>query len=191
MYRSIQTKRKRGKYQKMKKIVVGGGCFWCLEAVYNRVIGVMLVEPGYAGGFVSSPDYRSVCSDVTGHAEVVQVTYDPKVISLDDLLRIFFDSHDPTTLNRQGADSGTQYRSAIFYDDASDVGCIDEIINECQSQFRRPIVTQVNPLDVFYHAEDEHKAYYENHAGNGYCQIVIQPKLQNLMTNHKDKVKID
>jgi methionine-S-sulfoxide reductase len=174
----------------MKKIIVGGGCFWCLEAVYNRVIGVSLVEPGYTGGFVSSPDYRSVCSDVTGHAEVVQVSYDPNLVALEDLLRIFFDSHDPTSLNRQGADSGTQYRSAIFYLDEKEVGIIDEMINESQNQFLKPIVTQVKPLDVFYPAEEEHRSYYENHAGNGYCQIVIEPKLQKLMDNHQDKVKI-
>jgi len=158
---------------------LAGGCFWCLEAVYDELIGVQRVLSGYAGGDVPNPTYKQICTGNTGHAEVVQIAYDPNVVSYRDLLEIFFTIHDPTTLNRQGADVGTQYRSAIFYHDEEQRRAAEEIIAELQDEgvFDKPIVTQVTPLDKFYVAEDYHQDYYENNPNQPYCMVVVAPKL--------------
>lgn len=165
----------------MQKIIVfGGGCFWCTEAVFQQVDGVSEVVPGYAGGDMENPDYEAVASGRTGHAEVVQVTYDSEKVSLDRLLRIFFATHDPTTLNQQGADVGTQYRSAIYYTDDADKQTIDEVIADVQTLLTEPITTEVKPLGTFYEAEDYHHDYYQQNRYAPYCQVVIDPKLDKL-----------
>jgi len=170
---------------------LGGGCFWCLEAVYNHIEGVTSVTSGYAGGHVPNPTYRQVCHGNTGHAEVVQVEYDPSVISYRDLLEIFFTIHDPTTKNRQGADVGPQYRSIILYHDASQKKTAEELIDalEAEDVFDDPIVTEIDPLDTFYSAEDHHQNYYENNPGQPYCQAVIMPKVNKLRKKHADRLK--
>ena len=158
---------------------LAGGCFWCLEAVYDELQGVQRVVSGYAGGEMPNPSYQQVCSGRTGHAEVVQITYDPNVVTYRDLLEIFFTIHDPTTLNRQGADVGTQYRSAIFYHDEEQRRAAEEIIAELEGEraFANPIVTEVTVLDEFYPAEDYHQDYYENNPNQPYCMVVVAPKL--------------
>ncbi len=158
---------------------LAGGCFWCLEAVYDELQGVQRVVSGYAGGEMPNPSYQQVCSGRTGHAEVVQITYDPNVVTYRDLLEIFFTIHDPTTLNRQGADVGTQYRSAIFYHDEEQRRAAEEIIAELEGEraFANPIVTEVTALDEFYPAEDYHQDYYENNPNQPYCMVVVAPKL--------------
>jgi len=157
----------------------GGGCFWCTEAVFRELRGVEKVESGYAGGTVPNPSYEAVCSGRTGHAEVVQVTYDPSVISYRDLLEVFFATHDPTTLNRQGADAGTQYRSTVLYADDEQRRAAEEVIAELERDgaFADPIVTTLEPLDRFYPAERYHQDYYARNGRQPYCQIVIAPKL--------------
>ncbi len=158
---------------------LAGGCFWCLEAVYQEVPGVERVVSGYAGGQIEDPTYRQVCSGTTGHAEVVQVTFDPEVVSYRRLLEIFFTIHDPTTLNRQGADTGTQYRSAIFFHSPEQEAIARELIAELEAErvFDDPIVTEVAPLDTFYPAERYHQDYYRQNSRQPYCQVVIRPKL--------------
>lgn len=158
---------------------LAGGCFWCLEAVYDDLKGVRRVVSGYAGGDAPNPTYQQVCSGATGHAEVVQIEYDPDIVSYRDLLEIFFTIHDPTTLNRQGADTGTQYRSAIFYHDDAQRRMAEEIISELERDgvFANPIVTDVQPLGDFYPAEDYHQDYYANNPNQPYCQVVVAPKL--------------
>lgn len=158
---------------------LGGGCFWCLEAVYDELKGVTDVVSGYAGGQVPNPSYEAVCSGRTGHAEVVQVEFDPAVISYADLLRVFFAIHDPTTLNRQGADVGTQYRSAIFYHSPEQKATAEQVIGEITRAklWSNPIVTEVAPLDIFYAAEDYHQEYFARNPYQGYCRVVIAPKV--------------
>lgn len=167
---------------------LAGGCFWCLEAVYDELKGVSRVVSGYAGGDVPNPNYKQVCSGTTGHAEVVKIEYDPEVISYRDLLEIFFTIHDPTTLNRQGADVGTQYRSAIFYHDEEQRSIAEEIIAELEdaNAYANPIVTEVAPLDTFYAAEDYHQDYYKNNPNQGYCMVVIAPKLAKFRKKFAD-----
>jgi peptide-methionine (S)-S-oxide reductase len=164
---------------KMATTTLGGGCFWCLEAVFQRLEGVASVTSGYAGGETPNPDYRSVCSGRTGHAEVVRVEFDPAVISFQTLLAVFFTIHDPTTKDRQGADVGTQYRSIILWEDEAQrdtaLAHIDQL--NAESAFPAPIVTQVEPLEQFYAAEPEHQDYYLENAPMPYCQMVIEPKL--------------
>jgi len=157
----------------------GGGCFWCLEAVYEQVKGVSSVVSGYAGGKTAAPTYREVCSGDTGHAEVVQVTFDPAVVSYRELVELFFTIHDPTTLNRQGADVGTQYRSVIFYHSPEQKKTAEEVMASLKDQgvWRNPIVTQVVPLEKFYPAEDYHQGYYRTNPEQGYCRAVIEPKV--------------
>lgn len=164
----------------LKLATLGGGCFWCLEPVFSRVRGVERVVVGYAGGRTHNPTYAAVCTGATGHAEVVQISFDPQVITFTDLLHIFFAIHDPTTLNRQGADSGTQYRSIILTEnDTQREAARDVIVELEQAQiWPRPIVTQVEPLTVFYPAEDYHQQYFEKNPYAGYCQVVIHPKLE-------------
>lgn len=173
----------------MKKATLGGGCFWCLEAVYENVKGVKDVVSGYAGGHTENPDYRSVCSGQTGHAEVVQITYDPNVVSYDDLLKIFWRIHDPTTLNRQGADVGTQYRSIILYHDEEQKRLAEASKAEAQKHFRDPIVTEIVPLEKFWPAEAYHQDYFKNNPYQGYCQAVVAPKVEKFRQNFKEWVQ--
>ena len=169
---------------------VGGGCFWCTEAVFQEIKGVEKVVSGYTGGNVpGKPTYREVCSGLTGHAEVVQVTFDPHVISYEDILMIFMTTHDPTTLNRQGGDSGTQYRSVIFYHDDSQKEIAEAVIKEVSQYFNDPIVTEISLLDIFYEAEDYHQNYYRNNQEQGYCSFIITPKLAKLRKLYADKLK--
>jgi len=167
---------------KLEQATLAGGCFWCLEAVFLELRGVERVESGYAGGHLPNPTYKQVCSGATGHAEVVQVTFDPAVIPFRELLRIFFTLHDPTTLNRQGADVGTQYRSAIFYHSPEQKADVEAAIAEIAASevWKDKIVTEVVPLDVFYPAEEYHRDYYRRNPRQGYCQIVIAPKVAKL-----------
>lgn len=158
---------------------LAGGCFWCLEAVYDQVQGVIDVVSGYAGGRVRNPSYREVCTGNTGHAEVVQITFDPQVISFGELLEIFFAIHDPTTLNRQGADVGTQYRSAIFYHSPEQQAVAEAMIRQLTADkvWPNPIVTEVTPFTAFYPAEDYHQEYFANNPQQPYCQMVVAPKV--------------
>lgn len=173
-----------------KQLTVGGGCFWCTEAIFQRIKGVEKVVSGYSGGDAPGvPTYREVCSGLTGHAEAIQVTYDPEQITYEDLLKIFLTSHDPTTENRQGADVGTQYRSVIFYQNEDEKIRAQKVINELQPQFDQPIVTTLEPLTTFYPAEDYHQDYYNQNSNQGYCQIVISPKLSKLRNQYADKLK--
>lgn len=158
----------------------GGGCFWCIEAVIQRLKGIESLKSGYSGGFIKNPPYREVCTGRTGHAEVIQVTYDPDIISYHDLIFIFMTSHDPTTLNRQGADSGTQYRSIILYHDAEQKEIAEEVFEEVKHFYEDPIVTELTPFEVLYEAEEDHQNYYNNNQEARYCQIVIDPKIQRL-----------
>jgi peptide-methionine (S)-S-oxide reductase len=178
--------------QETKEIAtLAGGCFWCLEAVYDQLDGVLSVESGYAGGHVPNPTYRQVCTGTTGHAEVVQITFDPSVVSFRDLLHVFFTIHDPTTLNRQGADVGTQYRSAIFYHTPEQKAAAEEVIVQLNEQnlWGRPIVTEIAPIDTFYVAEDYHQEYYENNATQPYCQVVVAPKVTKFRKQFVEHLK--
>ena len=159
---------------------LGGGCFWCTEAVYARLPGVLKVAPGYAGGHVVNPSYEAVCQGTTGHAEVIQVTFDPAVIDYAQILSWFWKSHDPTTPNRQGHDVGTQYRSIILYTDEEQRTLALDSMSAAQSEFRQPIVTEVEPLTDFFPAEDYHHDYYARNQRAAYCRAVIEPKLQKL-----------
>jgi peptide-methionine (S)-S-oxide reductase len=165
----------------MKKIVLGGGCFWCIEAVYLNVKGVKSAISGYAGGARANPTYENICSGATGHAEVVEIEYDEDNISLEEILDIFFEIHDPTTLNAQGADRGTQYRSVIYYSDEDEKNKILKSIDKHQKSFKDKIVTEVSPLPKVYKAEEYHQNYYNRNSSQGYCQVVITPKLQKFM----------
>jgi len=175
----------------MQTATLGGGCFWCLEAVFTRLRGVQRVESGYAGGHVENPSYRAVCTGSTGHAEVVQIDFDPQQISYRDLLDVFFGTHDPTTLNRQGHDVGTQYRSAIFYHDDAQKQEAERVIAELTEQkvFDDAIVTEVVPLTRFYPGEDYHREYYERNPQQPYCQVVISPKVSKLRQKYAEKLK--
>jgi peptide-methionine (S)-S-oxide reductase len=170
---------------------LGGGCFWCLEAVYNELRGVERVISGYAGGTVAFPTYEQVCSGRTGHAEVVQVDFDPNVISYREILEVFFTIHDPTTRDRQGADVGTQYRSAIFFHSPEQQATAQAVIDETNAAgiWRAPIVTQVEPLDRFYPAEAYHQNYYELNQYQPYCQIVIAPKVAKVRERYLARLK--
>jgi peptide-methionine (S)-S-oxide reductase len=170
---------------------LAGGCFWCLEAVFQEVEGVRSVMPGYAGGITEDPTYDQVCTGRTGHAESVQVVFDPAVISYRDILEIFLSVHDPTTLNRQGADVGTQYRSAVFYHDECQRAIAGEVIGELEKAgvWGKPIVTQVVPLEKFYPAEDYHRDYYKKHPEQGYCRMVISPKVSNFRQKWASRLK--
>lgn len=169
---------------------LGGGCFWCVEAVLEKLRGVHDVTSGYAGGHVKDPGYREVCYGNTGHAEVVRVTFDPEAISYEDILNVFFATHDPTTLNRQGADRGTQYRSTIMYESEEQRETAQRVVRELTEQgvFPDPIVTEIVPLDVFYEAEAAHQDYYRNNAAAPYCQAVIAPKVAKLRAHYMEKL---
>ncbi len=166
--------------ERYHKATLGGGCFWCLEAVYERVDGVVSVVSGYAGGTTAHPTYEQVCTGNTGHAEVVQITFDPKKISYQEILKIFWSAHDPTTLNRQGADVGTQYRSVIFTDSDEQRKEAEASKRDAQKDFDDPIVTEIAPLTAFYPAEDYHQDYFAKNPNAAYCSIVIAPKLKKL-----------
>jgi peptide-methionine (S)-S-oxide reductase len=170
---------------------LGGGCFWCLEAVYDELRGVESVESGYSGGSVPNPTYRQVVTGTTGHAEVVQVTFDPEAVSFREILEVFFTIHDPTTLNRQGADVGPQYRSAIFYHDEEQRRVAEELISELEAEgvWDHPIVTEVTPFERFYIAEDYHQEYYRNNAYQPYCQVVITPKVAKFRKQYLERLK--
>ncbi len=168
-----------------------GGCFWCLEAVFDEVKGVESVESGYAGGHVQNPTYRAVCNGETGHAEVVQIKFDPSVVSYRDLLNVFFAIHDPTTLNRQGADAGTQYRSAIFYHSPAQKEAAETLVKELNEQkiWNNPIVTEVSPLSNFYMAEDYHQEYFARNPYQPYCQAVVAPKVSKFRKHYLELLK--
>ncbi len=177
--------------QKVEKATFAGGCFWCLEAIFQDVEGVTQVVSGYSGGHVPSPSYEQVCTGTTGHAEAVQITYDPGQITYDELLEIFFQTHDPTTLNRQGNDHGTQYRSAIFYMNNDQKKKAEQMIARLNASesFEDPIVTEVAPLDNFYPAEGYHQDYYKLNPNQPYCRLVIHPKLNKFKKQFNPKLK--
>jgi peptide-methionine (S)-S-oxide reductase len=166
----------------LEKATLGGGCFWCLEAVFERIDGVKSVTSGYAGGTVANPTYKQVCTGTTGHAEVVQIEYDPKIVTYEQLLDVFWECHDSTTLNRQGADAGTQYRSVIFYHDdkQKDLAEKSKATLSSSGTYSDPIVTEISPLKGFYKAEDYHQGYFDNNQSAPYCTFVIRPKLKKL-----------
>lgn len=172
----------------MKRLVVGGGCFWCVEAVFNRVKGVKSAVSGYAGGARKNPTYENVCSGATGHAEIVDITYDENFISMSELLEIFFAVHNPTTLNAQGADKGTQYRSVVYYSNNEEKEIIEQAIQKAQEEYADPIVTEVSLLPEVYPAEGYHQNYYNINPNQGYCQVVIAPKLQKFMMRFPEKL---
>ncbi len=177
--------------EKREVATLAGGCFWCLEAVFDELRGVENVDSGYAGGARPNPTYQQVCTGTTGHAEVVQITYDTEVISFRDLLDAFFTIHDPTTLNRQGPDVGTQYRSAIFYHDEGQKALAEEVIAELNGAdlWDAPIVTEVKPLEVFYPAEEYHRDYFRRNPDQGYCAVVIAPKVAKARSKFLKKLK--
>ena len=183
----------RGHSQSDSKEVatLGGGCFWCLEAVFEQLQGVEKVESGYAGGTVPNPTYKQVCTGATGHAEVVQLTFDPEVVTFREILEVFFTIHDPTTLNRQGADVGTQYRSAIFYHSPEQKAVAEQVIQEIEAAgiWDHPIVTEVTPLNTFFRAEDYHQGYFQRNPYQPYCQVVIAPKVAKFRKQFLSRLK--
>jgi peptide-methionine (S)-S-oxide reductase len=187
----LMTTDDRSNGSRREVATLGGGCFWCLEAVYQELQGVEKVESGYSGGHVPDPTYRAVCSETTGHAEVVQVTFDPELASYKDILEVYFTIHDPTTLNRQGADVGTQYRSVIFYHDDEQMRIAEAVISDLESEgiWSSPIVTEVAPFDEFYVAEEYHQDYFRNNGFQPYCQVIIAPKVAKFRKQHLDRLK--
>ena len=179
------------KQPNLKRATLAGGCFWCLEAVFERLSGVEEVISGYMGGHVDNPTYEQVCTGATGHAESIQISYDPERIPFEELLEVFFEIHDPTTLNRQGNDAGPQYRSVIFYHDEEQQHSAAAFKNRLDSEHVRdkPIVTKIVPATTFWPAEDHHQEYYDNHSAQTYCRFVIAPKIAKLGKNFKDKLK--
>lgn len=170
----------------METATLSGGCFWCTEAIFKRLKGVKSVTPGYSGGTIENPTYEQVCSGKTGHAEAIEIKFDPKIISFEKLVQVFFALHDATTLNRQGADTGTQYRSAIFYHNDNQRKIAEQAIREVTGA-----VTKLEPFAKFYVAEDYHKDYYQRNSSQPYCQIVIDPKIQKLHKEFKEEVKLN
>lgn len=175
-----ETKDDIGNWTYTEKATLGGGCFWCVEAVYERFQGVKSVVSGYAGGKVPNPTYKQICGGDTGHAEVIQIEFDPTKISYSQILEIFWAAHDPTTLNRQGADVGTQYRSTIMYHSEAQKKAAEESKKKAQEQFKSPIVTEIVPISIFYKAEEYHQDYFKNNPNQPYCAAVIGPKLRSL-----------
>jgi len=186
-----QINYKKGAAENLEKATLAGGCFWCIETIFRDLKGVESVISGYSGGNTKNPTYEEVCSGKSGHAEVVQISFDPEVIGFDKLLEIFFHIHNPTTLNRQGADVGTQYRSAIFYDSENQKKVSEEIIKKINESklWDDPIVTEVTKLDIFYPAEDYHQDYYNNNKEKSYCSMVIAPKVRKFYKDYKDLIK--
>ncbi|MCA1758477.1 MAG: peptide-methionine (S)-S-oxide reductase MsrA, partial [Bacteroidales bacterium] len=177
--------------KELEKATLGGGCFWCTEAVYLELKGVVDVKPGYSGGHVKNPSYKEVCNETTGHAEVVQITFDPEVVSYSEILEVFFVTHDPTTLNRQGNDVGTQYRSAIFYHSEQQKQTAQKVIELLTKDkvYNKPVVTEVTAFDVFYVAEDYHFNYFARNKNQPYCQYVVAPKVEKFRKVFKEKMK--
>ena len=177
--------------ENMELATFGGGCFWCTEAIFEQLKGIQKVESGYSGGHVKNPSYDAVITGGSGHAEVIHITFNPKVLSFNELLDVFFNTHNPTTLNRQGADRGTQYRSAVFYHNDMQKNATNEMINglDKSGAFENKIVTEVTEFDAFYVAEDYHQDYYSNNKTQGYCQIVINPKLEKFQEMYEEKLK--
>src|SRR5579875_1329869 len=177
--------------EELELATLGGGCFWCTEAVFSRLRGVVSVEPGYSGGHVPNPSYEDVCSGLTGHAEVVQIRFDPKQVTYEEILEVFFATHDPTTPNRQGYDVGTQYRSVIFYHTEAQRRKAQEFIEKLSKEgvFDAPIGTPLEPFKPFYKAEDDHQRYYERNPHKPYCMVVISPKLSKLKKNFPELLK--
>jgi methionine-S-sulfoxide reductase len=175
----------------LKKATFAGGCFWCTEAIFQELQGVYKVTSGYIGGEVENPTYKEVCAGTTGHAEAIQITYNPEEITFEELLEVHFKTHDPTTLNRQGADQGTQYRSGVFYHDAQQKESTENVIAGLEEQkvYPDPIVTEVTEATVFYPAEDYHQDYYANNTRAGYCQMVITPKMEKFREVFSDKIR--
>ncbi len=177
--------------KELEKATLGGGCFWCTEAVYLELKGVVDVKPGYSGGHVKNPSYKEVCAETTGHAEVVQLTFDPELVSYSQILEVFFMTHDPTTLNRQGNDVGTQYRSVVFFHSEEQKEVAEKVIqlfNE-EKVYSKPIVTEITEFDKFYMAEDYHINYFSRNKTQGYCQFVIAPKIEKFRKIFKDQLK--
>jgi peptide-methionine (S)-S-oxide reductase len=170
---------------------IANGCFWCTEAIFSRVKGIKSVIPGYSGGTASNPSYEQVCTGITGHAEAIQIKFDPRIITFEKILNIFWHTHDPTTLNRQGNDAGTQYRSAIFYHDENQKKAAEKLKNELAEEgvFKDRIVTEITPFSNFYAAENYHKDYYENNRNAPYCSYVIDPKIEKLLLKYSDEIK--
>ncbi|HSM47878.1 MAG TPA: peptide-methionine (S)-S-oxide reductase MsrA [Draconibacterium sp.] len=177
--------------KELEKATLGGGCFWCTEAVYLELKGVVDVKPGYSGGHVKNPSYKEVCNETTGHAEVVQITFDPAIVSYTEILEVFFVTHDPTTLNRQGNDVGTQYRSAIFYHSETQKQTAQKVIELLTKDkvYNKPIVTEVTAFSVFYPAEDYHINYFARNKNQPYCQFVVAPKVEKFRKVFKEKMK--
>jgi peptide-methionine (S)-S-oxide reductase len=170
---------------------LGGGCFWCLEAIYDQLIGIEEVVSGYSGGHIDNPTYEQVCGGITGHAEVMQIKYDTSIISFKEILGVFFAFHDPTTLNRQGADVGTQYRSVVFYHTDEQKTITEQAIAKFEAErlWPNPIVTEITPLDIFYPAEDYHQDYFARNPRQGYCSVVIAPKVAKFRKQYLEKLK--
>ena len=187
----MQSMQASGDTQPAVTATVAGGCFWCLEAVYEQVRGVEKVVNGYTGGHVDDPTYEQVCTGRTGHAEAVQLTYDPAVVSYRDLLNLFFTMHDPTTIDRQGSDIGPQYRSAVFYHDEAQREAVEQAVGDLKvaGTWRDPIVTEVLPAKVFYPAEEYHQQYFQRNRGAGYCQVIIEPKVAKLRKEYREALK--
>lgn len=173
----------------LETATLGGGCFWCIEAIFQDLQGVVSVESGYTGGRVTNPTYREICSGTTGHAEVIRVTFDPAIITYREILEIFFTFHDPTTLNRQGNDVGTQYRSAIFFHSPEQKTIAEEVKTFASDIWDDPIVTEITPSGAFYKAEDYHQNYFKDHQTQPYCNIVIAPKVKKFRDKYRDKLK--
>jgi peptide-methionine (S)-S-oxide reductase len=178
-------------YGQTETATFGGGCFWCTEAIFRSLKGVESVESGYSGGKTKNPTYQEVCTGETGHAEVIQITFNPKLISFRELLEVFWETHDPTTLNRQGADSGTQYRSAVFYHSTEQKETAEKYKAELNKEnvYNKPVVTEITAFDQFYKAENYHQNYFTNNRSQGYCQFVIVPKIEKFRKIFKDKLK--
>ena len=174
-----------------QKITLGGGCFWCTEAIFKELRGVIKVVPGYSGGTVKNPSYKEVCMGTTGHAEVIQITYDPEQLTIFEILEVFFMTHDPTTLNRQGPDTGTQYRSVIFYHSEEQKKVAENIIKQYEAEkvFNMPIVTEIEPFKAFFEAEDYHHDYFSQNKEQPYCQFVVSPKIQKFKNKFRKKLK--
>jgi len=187
-----QEKSRTNSPKRIEVTTLGGGCFWCTEAVFSQLKGIEKIEPGYSDGNTENPSYEQVSTGKTGHAEVAQITFDPAVISFKEILQIFFSTHDPTSLNRQGADIGTQYRSVIFYHDDEQKAIAEQVIKEFSDEgaFDAPIVTQVEPLKKFYKAEDYHREYYKRHPEQPYCRVVIAPKIAKFRQLYLNKLKL-
>ncbi|MCK5729513.1 MAG: peptide-methionine (S)-S-oxide reductase MsrA [Draconibacterium sp.] len=177
--------------KELEKATLGGGCFWCTEAVYLELKGVTDVKPGYSGGNIKNPTYEQVCAETTGHAEVIQITFDPDIITFSEILEVFFMTHNPTTLNKQGNDVGTQYRSAIFYHSKKQKEIAEKVIHLFNQEkvYDNPIVTEITEFDIFYQAEDYHVNYYARNKSQGYCQFVVAPKVAKFKKIFKEKLK--